>query len=256
MTNLPIKVRVFSKWLAVRAYGWSFLFRSLDAAGIVKRAIHSKSNSFDLEISTQKSLWIVSSVIQPRLSPFSYSKVRSVFSHDSRLAQTRETIASIKSTTDRVVIAILEGSKYAGIYDLADQDVVVFQLKSRILRFVVNGPYKGLGEAILLMLIRSEADASTYVRKISGRYTVSQAIETRPVLFREQSGSAISVSYGMTLNVFEKWQSYLETNLSALSKGISMEQVLYNFTKSNSFKPSPLLGVSGRTAVTGGEIHV
>lgn len=256
MTTLPIKLRLANKWLLVRAAGWGLIFRILESSGFIRKAIHSKHNNFKPIILGDKTLWIVSSVLQPKMKPFSYSKIRSVFDHDLRFFQTKETISSIKSASAQVVIAIVEGSTYSRIHELADKDTVVFQLKSKILRFVVNGPFKGLGEAILLLIIHAEANPTTYIKKISGRYIVNQAIEKRPILFREQSGSAISISYGMSFDVFECWQNYLELHLSDLSRGISMEQVLHNFTQDYSFTGSPILGVSGRTAVTGGEIHV
>lgn len=245
-----------SKWLRTRATAWGIVFRILESKGIVSRAIHSEQNNLNPVIYGYNTLWIISSVIQPKLRPFSYSKVRSVFPPETRFIQTKNTIASIKSISDKALIVVVEGSKYAGIDELVDENVLVFQLKSNILRFVVNGPFKGLGEAILLLLIRPKAKSTTYVRKISGRYIVNEVIEKKPILFREQSASAISISYGMTLDVFEHWQKYLEINLTVLSKGISMEQLLYDFTRRHSFDGSPILGVSGQVAVTGGETKV
>jgi len=254
MNKSQIKLKIGTKWLAGRATVWGFLFRGMESTGIISKIIHSKRNDIALIIPKPHTLWLVTSVIQPNKKPFSYSKNRSIFTDELRLTQTKETIASIKMNSDHALIAIIEGSKYPKIHDLADQEVLVFQLQSKILKFVVNGPFKGLGEAILLLLFRPDASTTTYVKKISGRYVVNEDLQARPILFREHSGSAVSISYGMIPEVFNCWQNYLEAHLLVLSQGVSMEQLLHNFTRENSFTGSHLLGVSGKNAITGGEI--
>ena len=235
---------------------WGYVFRAMYLSGIIDREINSERDYLSTICVGDQTVWLVTSVIQPRKKPFSYTKNRSVFTDELRFIQTKETVTSIKEKSKQAIIVVIEGSKYPRIREIVEEGVFVHQIKSRILKFIVNGPYKGLGEAVMLMILQPETKIKTYVKKISGRYILSQEIESRPILYREQSGSAISISYGMTIEVFIKWQRYLESSLSAMSRGISMEQILYNFARENAYSGSALLGVSGRTAVTGGEINV
>lgn len=256
MDRKQFQKRLDYKVLSIRAGLWGKAFRALDYVGVTRTTVLAKRNKFRVELNGTGTIWIITSVIKTKKTPFSYTRTRSVFDEDERLLQTAETIASIKKNSEKSIIIVMEGSNSPRINELRARDVWIYQKRSLVLKLLINGPFKGLGEAIQILIVQPVLDADSYIRKISGRYLVKTKLENRPIFFREQAGSAISITYGMTGPVFLDWQNFLGNNLRSLSRGISMEQLLCRFAKENSFEASPKLGVSGRVAVTGGEINV
>jgi hypothetical protein len=176
MISSQIRLKLLERWLKGRAAVWGCVFRTMESTGIVGKAIHSKRHNFQPKISGAMTLWIVSSVIRPKKKPFSYTRQRSVFTEDLRFIQTKKTIESIELNSRNAVIAVIEGSNYERVSKLESRNVLVHQVRSKVLRFVINGPYKGLGEAILILLVRADTNSTTYIKKISGRYTVQKEI--------------------------------------------------------------------------------
>jgi hypothetical protein len=133
------------------------------------------------------------------------------------------------------------------------QGVEIYRIKKWIPRIVINGPFKGLGEAIMLIASFELTSDFEFVSKLSGRYQLSShPISTPEVLFSLSDEKASSIYYRMPIEVYREWLKFIDSNLSHLSTGVSMEDLLTKFTKKWNLNPIGKLGVEGLNGITGG----
>jgi hypothetical protein len=119
-------------------------------------------------------LVIVSSAINTCQAPLSYYPIRSVFDKQKRYEQTLQTLESLKKIPD------------AKVYFVECTDIPEFEedIKGRVDFYknvymshagVIDGPNKGVGEAISLLV--AETDGYDNVFKISGRYYLTDEFD-------------------------------------------------------------------------------
>ena len=105
------------------------------------------------------------------------------------------------------------------------------------------------------MLIATSKITDNYrtVSKISGRYELYKPPASTPmVLFSVSNELAITIYYRMDSYIYKKWISFIEMNLNSLSKGMSIESLLTQFTERNNLRPVENVGVRGLNGITGG----
>lgn len=207
---------------------------------------------------------IITSVIDFKEKPLSYSAKRSVFPAEERLKQTEETISSVRKYIPGAKIILIE----AGVTNVADKiegnvDKYVYLGKNWIVRLACDSKHKGLGEAISLLYgykhIR-EMDGEYYF-KISGRYflndrfdiTVWEALDKATVTI---SNGVISTRlYGLPRSLLRSWKFLLLRSLPLLWWRRSIEEVLAEKVPRQSLNVVDTLGVSGLIGPTGETIQ-
>lgn len=128
---------------------------------------------------------IVTSVLIPwDSSPFDYKGLRSVYSVDERIAQTIETLESVKEHLPGSDVIFVEGGRRPddGVVDMLEKSVrmthgsrMVFAGKCYMVKRAVSGKSKALGEIALMLYVRLflRKYKYDYFFKISGRYKLN-----------------------------------------------------------------------------------
>jgi hypothetical protein len=113
---------------------------------------------------------IITSVVQTTDKPLTWSKSRSIYSHQQRFEQTLETIESVRKNMPDIHILLIECSPPSEWMDILKSKVDQF-INLEFNEIVNNGLEKGLGEKTLVLHALSnlkEEYANVY--KITGRY--------------------------------------------------------------------------------------
>jgi hypothetical protein len=127
-------------------------------------------------------LFIVTSVIQTGSQRWSYTPVRSVFSPEQRLAQTLQTIESIRTYCPDSRILLVEGgpltdAQRTTLVSVVDFFVDAYAMDGRTRAFCLASQNKGLGDAWLLLMglryIKEESLTALLLFKMSGRYRLN-----------------------------------------------------------------------------------
>ena len=203
--------------------------------------------------------FISSTITVPKL-PLSYNSIRSVFSEEDRLTQTKLSIESAIQSFPDSEIFLIDNSKVslAKLSELElGPNVRIVRMESLICKYLSKSPFKGLGEAFLTLAVLNfcKNDDSTFF-KLSGRYTLTANAERKfpidDILFRNNDDWAVTIFYGIgKKKIKSDWQCYLYQNLPLLAKGVALESVLSNFSKVHGFQGSPILHVEGFLSPTG-----
>jgi len=218
-----------------------------------------------------KNLVLITSVIYPDTSPLAYSNVRSVFTTEDRIQQTKNTIKSIREKIPDSYIVLIEGS--SGDVDpsymfkeLVDE---VYYVKDETKQYI-NGKFKGLGETSqLLDYFNNNVIPTEYksITKISGRYFLNDQynFEDMPLdkfcVARERRDWIYTSSYRVPgkllmeyiieLNrVFNIYIEYAKNN----DNEMSLESVMFNEIEESKMYFIDLpkkYGVSGYISVNG-----
>ena len=177
---------------------------------------------------------IITSVIYFSQKKLSKSSVRSVFTPEVRTMQTFQTIDSIRKKIPGAFIILLEMGKEKNIADelVKGVDKYVFIGNNRLVKWAVNGKYRGLGEAMGLIVSKKELyTGADFFFKISGRYFLNDEFDL--TLWKDNFFSArkyergISTRfYGFSKELFADWQKALRRSLLQLYRGRSIEDVL------------------------------
>ncbi|MEY4225455.1 MAG: hypothetical protein RL190_212, partial [Actinomycetota bacterium] len=201
--------------------------------------------------------WFVLSTIRTGDRPLSYSPVRSVFSPGERLAQTLETIASIRVRCAPAPIVVLDasnpGSRAIAELQHAGATAVALPTGSAVGRAVAS-PHKGLGEAMLLLTAMASHAASDGLWKISGRYTlIDTPSPAAPSRFagRWRGDDLSTVCFGVPADLVEPLRDDLLASLPRLAAGASIEAVLSGIVRSRGLATDPSPPVTGLVAVDG-----
>ena len=135
-------------------------------------------------LSTNKKVCvIVTSVLIPwNDSPFDYKGLRSVFSVDERIAQTIETLESIKKYLPDANVIFVEGGADDRVVDLLERHIrkthgsrIIYGGKCGWVKRAVSGKSKALGEIALMLYVRRffRKNRYDYFFKLSGRYKLN-----------------------------------------------------------------------------------
>jgi hypothetical protein len=197
-------------------------------------------------------VWFVTSVIEPTKKSLSYSGSRSYFTKDERLNQTKEGILSIQKNYPEARIVLLEGSKRDFSNQFNGMGIEVVHFGKMFDQYIIRSPFKGLGEAYMLLSSASFSRHAKKVNKISGRYLISTNNNNADNLVAFSSNKAITILYSMQRSTYIEWLIHLETNFTELSKGLAIEEALTSFVAINNLAISQELGVEGLNGITGG----
>ena len=118
---------------------------------------------------------IITSIVEITNAPFSYSNVRSVYSHEERFNQTIETIESIRKYLPDVDIILVECSPESDYMTHLKHKVDIF-LNTYPDDIIRNGYNKGVCEANLMLHIFNKIDLTCYrnIFKMTGRYVLTE----------------------------------------------------------------------------------
>lgn len=112
-------------------------------------------------------LVIVSSVINTCQAPLSYYPIRSVFDKHQRYSQTLQTLDSLSKIQDKKIYFV-ECSEIPEFEDDIKKRVDFYKNIYKGNETVIDGPHKGVGEAVSLLSVPTDEYDNVY--KIAGRY--------------------------------------------------------------------------------------
>jgi len=204
--------------------------------------------------------FFVISIIYLSEKPFSYSKVRSVYSPEERAEQTKKTIQSIREKVPGAKIILCEsGLKKdlpGDLQTLADEYVYIGS--KPIIRFACDSAFKGLGEIMSLLYLRKLVIPSRDYFKISGRYYLNEKFEIAnwqkgDFNLRFRSSSSFStVFYKFKGSAIKIYIRALVLTIPFCFLNRSIERIIFRFIPSKRVQRIEEIGVSGFVAVDGG----
>lgn len=199
-------------------------------------------------------VFIVSSVIDYSTNPLSYSQIRSVFTPAQRAEQTVRTLQSIRAKVPDAKILLVEmGREHApgNVQDLADKYVYIG--RRQLVRNAVDGPHKGYGEVVGLIV------ANRYIRllnpdycfKMSGRYQLNEHFQISDwdphrIMAKMGNGWLSTTLYGFPINQYETWRRTLKNGIPFLQQGEAIENTMWRLLPG--VQSIDRLGVSGSVA--------
>ena len=226
-------------------------------------------------------LVVIPSIINVSSAPLSYTPTRSVFTPQTRLEQTLETIKSAREKIPNAVIVLIEGSclstdqkeifshKIDYLYEAANLDPSVVK--------ACQGPSKGYGETQQLLSyfekcehFKTISDKCLTISKLGGRIRLTDIFrfripEEKPIIRLANTGNRYVSSFGQAsiltifytvpskhLNLF--FQALRDCcSIPAFVRGkISIEKSLYKtWNAYTDFEVIPVIGLEGRCAPTG-----
>lgn len=199
------------------------------------------------------------SIIYLSEKPLSYSTVRSVYTPEERVEQTKKTIISIREKVPGAKIILCESGLRkelpGNIQDLADE--YFFIGGKSIVRLACDGRFKGLGEIISILQLGKLMSPERDYFKISGRYYLNDNFsiaEWREGDFNlkfRSSNSFSTVFYkfkGKSFNIFRR-ALILSIPFCLLNR--SIEHIIYRFIPAAKVRKIERVGVSGLVAVDG-----
>lgn len=249
MKSIKMLTKASSKYLTIRSNIWGYFFRkfyknALTSIGPIKQNISSPIR--------KSGIWLVTSVIEPRSKSLSYSLSRSHFSVTERLQQTKESIQSIKGEDPTAEIVLLDGSRVDYSDFFSEYDIHYVHLNNYMSRKFINSPFKGLGEAFMLLSCKDLIAGYSVVNKLSGRYLIHEYDSELVPKIALSSNKAVTIHYTLNSATFDEWLDFLKMHLEDLTHGVSIEDLLTNFTDMLKISNVEKLGVKGLNGITGG----
>lgn len=254
------------------AYSWAWRRRhraALTDARHRRSELQALADVIDVEVHRTPQLvpWLVTSVVSPASTMLSYTKTRSIFSASERQAQTVETVKSIArvaGTTSLVVDAGLRDTRIEEALEGCRASLVQIPRPS-LIATAIDGPFKGLGEALLLIAF-SMADVSRDgFWKISGRYALLDgpgvgacpALTPASVRAHRDDGVLSTVCIGIGAGLVQPFARALEDSIEEMLTGMSLEEVFTRFVALGAHAQQNLpFGVEGRIAVDGSLVRL
>ena len=213
-----------------------------------------------------KICFIVTSVVYPSKNELNYSKIRSGFTIEERLEQTKQTVRSIRKKCPNAKIVLVDGGeKNPELDTIVDQFIYIGDNAS--VRKAVSSKYKGLGEAQILLEVIHRLEKSDYYFKVSGRYYLNDNFDLtnfdfdaynfrnyskRKIAMEENkyvNGSHSTRLYGIPGNCLFHFERGLQKSLSQLKLGKGIEYALPRDLRDEKFNYVDQLGISGYCGV-------
>jgi len=206
-----------------------------------------------------KQTFIITSVIYFSQRKLSNSAVRSVFTPEERTIQTAKTINSIREKAPGAFIILLEMGKEKNIAEdlIRMVDKYVFIGNRTLVKWAVNGKFRGLGEAMGLIVSKKELyTGADFFFKMSGRYFLNDDFDLKLwkdnfFLARKYERGISTRLYGFSKEFFAAWQKALKRSLVQLFRGQSIEDVLPAKLGKEKIHAVKKLGVAGYVAPDG-----
>lgn len=192
-------------------------------------------------------LVIVSSAINTCSAPLSYYPIRSIFDKYKRYEQTLQTIESLDKIPDKKIYFV-ECTDISEFEDDIKGKVDFYKNIYEGNESIIDGPHKGIGEAISLL----SADVNGYenVYKISGRYYLNAEFDyslwnNDSTIFwvDDKNGWRLTVFYKINKNQFTKWLGILAKMVTD-NEPRAIEQMMTEITD---YKKINKIGVEGYT---------
>lgn len=208
----------------------------------------------------------ITSVIKTINKPLSYSNVRSIYSVEERIEQTKKSIESVRKYLPFATIVLIEGSKIdKEICEKFDVDYIHFVNDEDI-----NGPYKGAGECkLLLSYLESDHHKSLnydHFFKLSGRYILNENFNkdefvktdrNTNVVYKTHENQISTILFKVGKNNINNFKDDLNQAYTRCLNGESIENcILLNTNNSLYIKNLNKLGVSGNIAIDGYKIDI
>jgi len=233
------------------------------------RLIHREINSISTELMKihrkDTPIVLITSSLKVSRFPLSNSSTRSVFSLSERLAQTKLSIESAIQNFPSSEIFLIDNSNVNETF-LQElrlcPNVRTVSISNKISKYLSLSPYKGLGEAyVTLALLGICQDENSDFCKLSGRYVLTPKAKDlfpiKEILFKNVNRLSMTVFYAVGSQITKQlWYLYLYENLWRLSRGTSIEEILYSFTYENNFQDSPKLYVEGLLSIDGRKVSL
>lgn len=200
-------------------------------------------------------LFVLSSVIHPKYRPLSYSSVSSAFSETERYNQTINTVKSIHQYANDAHVLWIE----AGVKNVYSDEIkslgidYAYVWNYSVVRWFVDGKFKGIWESILLFFGTLWLDISNYdfIYKISWRYQLNQFFDQETIQKKSMFSFLTAVkSYSTRLYCFDKklyyiWKFYLCLFSFLWLSNASIELMWYYLLPKHFVHPVKILWVQG-----------
>ncbi len=202
---------------------------------------------------------VITSVCIPVEKSLTYSGTRSAFAPDERIAQTLATVESVRARLPDAVIVLVEAGQQTSALEPLKQAVDQYiDVGARTLvRRVVDGPFKSLGEAIMLIAAHAQLPRAAYYWKLTGRYLVTDQ-------FRREDWRVAGFSWKLLKDAYVSTRLYgvhgdsRAAWLAALVRGLALgrldypiEHTLYRYTDKASHHYLTSTGLAGTDGVNG-----
>jgi hypothetical protein len=185
---------------------------------------------------------IVTSIVEISDKPFSFTSVRSVYTHQQRFEQTLETIESIRKHLPDTDIILAECSPNSEYMKELEKRVDIF-INTYPNDLIQNGYHKGLCEAHLMLRVFDRVDFSQYqnIFKMTGRYKLTDRFD-RSLWMTDSAIACRSFLYGGDANMHTFFYKFTNRELrtvtnifeTMISSDTSdpIEHIMYNGLKS------------------------
>ena len=232
-----------------------------------------ENNIFDDIIDKRKNLIIITSILNCTNNPLSYCSKRSIFSFKTRFKQTINSINSIKKYIHNPHIVILDASNMTMhsneeniLRELVDEYYNFWSdddnnIDNKLFRNAIEGEYKGLGEAMILLKGLKNIINNQYknIYKLSGRYYLNDTFDFKQFdnltynifsTWDNCSYSLCTIFYKICYKDINYYITILEKMLKELEKGNGIELCMFKYFIKNK-KIINSLGVSGYLSTEG-----
>jgi len=213
-------------------------------------------------------LVLVISVLNTPNKPFSYSKIRSVFSREERFEQTKKTIQSIKENISNCKILLVECTDFneeEKNYFKENCDYILNLWNKKELHNYIFGPSKSLGEGTMTIEVLKYIEELNleyqYLYKISGRYWLNENFSLNSVesnIFKRidnNPNNILTALYKIDKESVNKLLYFLVNNIENMKNCIGYEVIIAHFVKNIDKKLVDIVGLSGFVAVCGSEYN-
>lgn len=206
---------------------------------------------------------VVVSCALPTQKPLSYSSIRSIYTYEERIIQTRHTLASIAKNIPFAKVILVEGGMI-DIKEFMPTNIEYYYIGSNpIVRWGVDSPFKGLGEAVMLLYAMMKCGFDKEVDlffKLSARYVLTSSFcldswSTDKISFLFRNGSVSTRFYAVSKKCIRIFIFALLCSIPSLMLGESIENVLPRFVRKKHIASLEFLGINGYVGPDGNFIN-
>ena len=200
--------------------------------------------------------FIIISVIDYPKKKLSYTDTRSVFSVEERLAQTKQTIASVEKYAPDAIVDLVEIglTDYKAEFSSNMSLSYTYKGGGALTAWAVRSPFKGLGETLGMLHAIHRTSFGDFCFKLSGRYELTENFTKAD--WDKESFNFKDSGYGYSTRLYAFPGKYkigmyalLLGTLPFLLCNVSIERLYKIVLPKNILKLQKILGVRGQIAV-------